>query len=248
MKIVALPLAMLAACTPHVREARAPEPPTSQERALAALQAGAAQPSRDIAPLCQAAGALLTADLRARCAQAHLDLARDALHQKKFDTARGALAFAETEGADLSTVRRLRESIPGYEKLQAHDAPPRLPAKIARHLAAGKLTERFALSRLSGWNINASAEGRDCDVLLVTFFVVMEDSMIAALHNGDLIYGQIVPGGLSAFGSSNGFRAVVYRDGDGRTWSFGELRADEASKLAPCDPAIPAAAASPPSR
>ena len=71
-------------------------------------------------------------------------------------------------------------------------------------------------------------------MLLVTFDVNMEDSMISSFHYGNGIYGSILPGGVAQFYPERSFRGVVYRDADGRSWTYGAVSSTEASSISPC--------------
>src|SRR4051794_14423721 len=76
------------------------------------------------------------------------------------------------------------------------ESHPRSPGK---HVAAANVfTQRYARSRFAGWKVRASARGRDCDVLLVETDMVMEDSMVEAMHYGAGAYG-VVDGGVQRF-------------------------------------------------
>jgi hypothetical protein len=103
-----------------------------------------------------------------------------------------------------------------------------------RTTAADLFTSRFASSTLAGWHIRGRAAGADCGVLLVTFDVNMEDSMISSFHYGNGIYGSILPGGVAQFYPERSFRGVVYRDADGRSWTYGSVSSVEASSISPC--------------
>jgi hypothetical protein len=112
-------------------------------------------------------------------------------------------------------------------------SPPDLGRNV--HTTAGALfTSRFANSKLAGWNIRGRAAGTDCGVLLVTFDVIMEESMISSFHYGNGIYGTNLPGGVAQFYPERGFRGVAYRDADGRSWTYGSVNGTEASSLSPC--------------
>ena len=235
--------AAVAACVGRSteREGAPPRPDeslTHQQRALAALQANNGQ-TRETASLCEQAGGQLTPDLRARCALAHLALAREALDRNSYEQARSALAFAETEGGDLTEIRKQRKRIPGYEKIvsgntSAAESTPSNPSN-RRQAAVSSLNTTFSSSLLQGWDIHASSAGSRCDVLLITFYVKMESSMIEALHEGSLIYGRILPGGVRSVASANGFRGVVYRDGYDTTWTYGNVSSIEGSALRVCN-------------
>jgi hypothetical protein len=113
-------------------------------------------------------------------------------------------------------------------------APQSDPGTSVRTTAADLFSSRFANSTLSGWGIRAHAVGPDCSVLLVTFDVTMEDSMISGLHSGSGLYGSILRGGVAQFYTERSFRGVVYRDANGRTWTYGAVSPGEVSALTPC--------------
>src|SRR5262245_61082201 len=80
--------------------------------------------------------------------------------------------------------------------------------------AAGVFTARYAKSALSVWKVRGSAAGADCDVLLVETSVVMNESMVEALHYGAGRYG-VVHGGVQRVYRDGAFRGVAYRDAAG---------------------------------
>jgi hypothetical protein len=94
------------------------------------------------------------------------------------------------------------------------------------HAAAARLfTQRYAQSRFRAWHVRATAAGRDCDVLLVETSIVLEDSMIEAMH---------YDGGVQRFCREGSFRGVAYKDSSGRLWTYGGVTAAEAETLQPC--------------
>src|SRR5687768_599899 len=106
----------------------------------------------------------------------------------------------------------------------------RRPADI--HVtAANVLTKRYAGSRLARWNVRASAAGMDCAVLLVETSIVLDDSLVEALHYGGGVY-EVEAGGVKQFFRKSGFRGVSYRDSSGRVWSYGAVNASETKRLA----------------
>ena len=112
------------------------------------------------------------------------------------------------------------------------DSRPRLPND---HVASANVfTDRYAHSRFAGWKIRASARGRDCDVLLVETDMVMEDSMVEAMHYGAGAYG-VVDGGVQRFYRDRSFRGVAYKDSSGRIWAYGDVTAHDAATLPRCD-------------
>lgn len=195
-------------------------------------------PAARAAEICERAAGRLTAAQRKRCSEVHVAHATALIEQKRFREGRVALAFAETEGASLEQVRALRRQIPDYHQLTvAQPSAERRTSRSSHDLrrsAASRFTNTFASSLLKGFDIRGVAAGEDCSVLLVTFYVKMEDSMITALHRGDILYGRIMPGGARAFAAQNGFRAVVYRDGYDTTWSYGAISSREAARLKEC--------------
>ncbi len=94
------------------------------------------------------------------------------------------------------------------------------------HAAAARLfTQRYAQSRFKAWNVRAAAVGGDCDVLLVETSIVLEDSMIEAMH---------YEGGVQRFYRDRRFRGVAYKDSSGRIWTYGGITTAEAETLKPC--------------
>jgi hypothetical protein len=112
------------------------------------------------------------------------------------------------------------------------ESRPRLPNRQAA--AANAFTDRYAHSRFAAWNVRASARGRDCDVLLVETDMVMEDSMVEAMHYGAGAYG-VVDGGVQRFYRDRSFRGVAYKDSSGRIWAYGNVTAHDAATLPRCD-------------
>lgn len=109
---------------------------------------------------------------------------------------------------------------------------PRTP-RDAHINAAASLTDRCAASRLARWNIRGRAAGADCRVLLVDTSMVLEDSLVEAIHYGTGAYA-VVDGGVRRFTRERAFRGVVYRDRTGRLWTYGDLVRREAEELQPC--------------
>jgi hypothetical protein len=111
---------------------------------------------------------------------------------------------------------------------------PSPPTQQARISAADLFTQRYAQSRFAGWKIHAHASGHDCDVLFVETGVIMEDSMVEAMHYGAGAYG-VVEGGVQRFSRDRSFRGVAYRDFSGRVWTYGAITTAEPGILKPCD-------------
>jgi hypothetical protein len=119
----------------------------------------------------------------------------------------------------------------GCETKQS-SASPRTEDR-ARIAAANAFTELYARSRLSQWNIHAKAAGPTCDVLFVDTAIVLEDSMIEAMHFGAGAY-DISKGGVQQFYQERAFRGVAYKDGSGRIWTYGAVTIPEAEAMKPC--------------
>lgn len=108
------------------------------------------------------------------------------------------------------------------------------PHTTGKHVAdASFLTDRYAHSRFAGWKVRSSARGRDCDVLFVETDMVMEDSMVEAMHYGAGAYG-VVDGGVQRFCRDRSFRGVAYKDSSGRIWAYGNVTAQDAATLPRC--------------
>ena len=102
-----------------------------------------------------------------------------------------------------------------------------------RVIAATSFTERFSKSRFATWHVRANAAGDDCGVLLVETSMIMDESMIEAMHYGAGAY-DVYRGGVQQFSRERAFRGVVYRDPSLRTWTYGATNATEAETLRPC--------------
>jgi hypothetical protein len=108
------------------------------------------------------------------------------------------------------------------------------PSAKRNHVVdAGTFTSRYANSRLSKWNVRASAAGADCGVLIIDTSIILEDSMVEALHYGAGPYG-VLEGGIQRFCTDRSFRAVAYRDSSGRIWTYGDVSAAEVKRLKRC--------------
>ena len=99
--------------------------------------------------------------------------------------------------------------------------------------AASALTRRYAESRFQKWNVHASAAGKDCSVLLVETSIVLDESMVEAMHYGIGPYA-IQGRGLQNFSQEGGFRGVVYKDPTARVFSYGDLPDEDPKSLATC--------------
>jgi hypothetical protein len=106
-------------------------------------------------------------------------------------------------------------------------------ADTERMLAANALTDRYAQSRLARWEVRGHAAGTDCTVLFVETSILMEDSMVEALHYGAGAY-DVYKGGVQQFSRDRSFRGVAYKDTSNRIWTYGEVDAAEARMLGRC--------------
>jgi hypothetical protein len=100
-------------------------------------------------------------------------------------------------------------------------------------VAASAFTQRYTHSRQSAWNVRGNAAGPDCDVLLVDTSVIMDDSMIEAMHYGAGAY-DAVDGGVQRFCRERAFRGVAYKDASGKIWAYGAVTAEQARTLTRC--------------
>ena len=107
---------------------------------------------------------------------------------------------------------------------------PRMTTRANRIAAAAEFTGRYAASRLESWKVRASAAGADCRVLAVHTSLIMDDSMVEALHYGAGAY-DVYDGGVERFYPRQSFRGVVYEDATRHTWTYGEVTAAEAAAL-----------------
>jgi hypothetical protein len=112
--------------------------------------------------------------------------------------------------------------------------PAPAPIRNDAHVTAAKaFTAKFARSRMSNWNVRANAAGNDCGKLLIETSVILEDSMVEALHYGSGVY-DVYPGGVQRFCRDHNFRGVAYRDSSGRVWTYGAVTVAEAEAGEPC--------------
>ena len=108
--------------------------------------------------------------------------------------------------------------------------PP--PSPSSAHVTAATLfTRNYAQSKLARWNVRAAAAGSDCGVLFVQTTVVMDDSMVEALHYGAGAY-RVAGRGVDEFSREHSFRGVAYRDPSEKVWTYGNVSTREA--LTPC--------------
>jgi hypothetical protein len=113
------------------------------------------------------------------------------------------------------------------------EADPRPLQKDARITEARLFTTRYAQSPLSGWDVRGAASGSDCGVLLVDVAVILDDTMVEALHYGAGTY-EVYEGGVQGFYRDRAFRGVAYRDSSGRIWTYGAVSPSETKALQPC--------------
>ena len=111
--------------------------------------------------------------------------------------------------------------------------PPVTGHRDTHVTAAHALTQRYATSRFSAWHIRATAGGSDCAVLILQTGIILDDSMIEAMHYGAGSY-DTYSGGMQRFMREHAFRAMAYRDVSGRIWTYGDVASDEAEALVPC--------------
>ena len=119
--------------------------------------------------------------------------------------------------------------------LHCGDAPRlRNREAVQQHMTAARtVTSHCAASRLAGWHVRASAAGNDCGVLLIETPKILEDAIIEAIHYGTGVY-DLYDGGVNQFSRARAFRGVVYKDGSGQLWFFGNVSRSEAETLRPC--------------
>lgn len=110
---------------------------------------------------------------------------------------------------------------------------PRLEGRDVHVIAAHALTQRYAASRFHTWNIKATAGGGDCSVLVLQTEIILDDSMIEAMHYGAGQY-DTYSGGLQRFMREHDFRGMAYKDVSGRIWTYGKVSPSEAETLVPC--------------
>ena len=102
------------------------------------------------------------------------------------------------------------------------------------HIAdASSFTERYAKSRFTDWNIRANAAGTNCEVLLIETSILIDETMVEAVHYDGNDY-DVYEGGVQSFYKERGFQGVVYKDPSGQIWTYGNVTMREAEQLEPC--------------
>lgn len=114
-----------------------------------------------------------------------------------------------------------------------HAPPPPSTTSGQRASAASLFTSHYAQSRMSEWDLQARAAGNDCTVLFVETPMIMDDSIVEALHYGAGAY-DVYDGGVQRFYRERSFRAVTYKDGSGKLWTYGAVTEAEAETLEAC--------------
>lgn len=114
------------------------------------------------------------------------------------------------------------------------DSHPRPITSVAQVAAATRFNEIYSRSRLAKWNLRAHAAGGDCRVLFIETSMILDDSLVEALHYGAGAYA-VYDGGVQRFCRERAFRGTAYRDRSGRVWPFGEVSESEASVLTQCE-------------
>lgn len=124
----------------------------------------------------------------------------------------------------------------GCVALLSCDPQPQVtrPDKTAHITEATLFTDKYSRSRLAPWHLHAVAAGKDCDVLIVKTSIILDESMVDAMHYGAGAYA-VYDGGVQRFSRDRAFRGVAYADSGGRVWTYGNLSAAEATTLKPCD-------------
>jgi len=107
------------------------------------------------------------------------------------------------------------------------------PRSDAHVTAAALLTQRCAAPPYTAWHIHATAAGSDCSVLVLQAEIILEDSMIEALHYGAGAYNTL-PRGVKQFTADHAFRGVIYKDVSGRSWPYGAVTEREVEEVTPC--------------
>lgn len=111
------------------------------------------------------------------------------------------------------------------------DPPVTRESRIA---SANAFTEHYSRTRLSAWNVRGSAAGADCAVLFVEASMILEDSLVDALHSGTGHYAVYKGGGVHHFSRECHFRGVAYRDSTGYIWTYDAVTPEEARTIRPC--------------
>jgi hypothetical protein len=111
-----------------------------------------------------------------------------------------------------------------------------------RLAAVSELQQTFDGSLMKNMDLKFSVVGAGCDVLHVEADSIYSE-MMEALANGTVIYGKILPGGVSSFAFGHGFRDVFYSNRRNKvfhSYGPGNLKRGAALKLRTCTESIAA--------
>lgn len=98
---------------------------------------------------------------------------------------------------------------------------------------AGDVSEQASAARqLASYELNASAAGSDCRVLLIETKTGFDDELVESIQYGTGDYAAF--GGVERLAHERRFRAVVYRDHDGGLWTYGATTRNEAQSIRSC--------------
>lgn len=136
------------------------------------------------------------------------------------------VTLAACHSRDAAVPARSAEPLTTTAHSSAASLQPRQSSREERIEAAAALTAQYANSRLADWKIRARAGGADCDILTVHTSVIMEDSMVEALHYGAGAY-DVYDGGIEQFYKHERFRGVIYKDATNHPWMYGSIGAED---------------------
>lgn len=94
--------------------------------------------------------------------------------------------------------------------------------------AANTLEQHYMKQKLQ-----IHAAGNDCLILLIRAEAVLNDATVESIHYGTGEYNSY-DGGVQQYAEDRRFRAVAYRDADGRFWTYGAITRDEAKSMPIC--------------
>ena len=121
-------------------------------------------------------------------------------------------------------MRRLAITLAALLFCRCHEDP-----QTRRALEAA---QRFS-NQYANQDLKASVAGSDCLVLLIRSHTRLNDTAVETIHYGIGSF-TAYKGGAAQFADDEKFRAVVYRDGSGKLWTYGSTTIDEAQSLPSC--------------
>ena len=152
--------------------------------------------------LCEKADSAMTAALRKRCAETHLEISRAALKEKRIGVARKAFDLAVGEGATATAQGDLGGRLKKAEEKIEHDS-----AVLARQFYGKQLRQKYLDQ---GLDIKVTVSGKESDRVVLQF-ALFNDVWANRMQKGDLLT-EMKKFGFKRVELTDGYRYSIYWD------------------------------------